>query len=407
MSDPNSYASSMMEDSLGLVRGQLRRYPPSGELVGLLTATLRGSQPADVSGPFLEDAMMSLLEQTRSAALRDDGFFVRKARWPGGAPFAVCLTHDVDNIARPKSHLWKTRSRFGFGDLIGGLLGIVKVYDNVELIAAKEKERGFRSSFYFLSANYDLKRVKGASDRIRDAGWDVGLHGDFGTHDSFEKMEEAVSRFNSGLGFAPKGLREHYLRFDFAKSWDVMERAGFEYDTTVGTNDKIGFKTGLASPFNPPSDSWAPMKLLEIPLVLMDTTLWGYLKLTEEQGASACAKMTESVRKVEGLLTLLWHQEAVRMKGGRIYWKLLDGFKAAGCFVATGVEVTRWWKSRSVPLVQDGKLIRLEGEPPQGLVLRVDVAKGHSPKVLSGKITGQGPYFSVTPSDGSFSMEMA
>src|SRR5208283_2040508 len=119
---------------------------------------------------------------------------------------------------------------------------------------------------------------------LHKKGWESGLHGDFGTHDSLEEMRKAVERLTEGIGLSPRGLREHYLRFDYAKSWQIMEESGFDYHTTVGTNDALGFKLGLATPFHPPDATWAPMRLLELPLSLMDTTLWGYLKKSEEEG---------------------------------------------------------------------------------------------------------------------------
>jgi hypothetical protein len=350
--------------------------------------------------------MLSLLAMTRAAALAEDGYFVRKARWPSAAPFAVCLTHDVDNISRPRGHIWRTRSRFSVPDLVGGLLGFLSLYDNVKLIASGEASRGFHSSFYYLSSNYPLGAVKSESDMIRASGGEVGLHGDFGTHDSQEKMDEAISRFSETMGFRPTGLREHYLRFDFAKSWPIMEAAGFDYDTTVGTNDHLGFKMGLASPFHPPDAAWSPMKLLELPLVLMDTTLWGYLKRSEEEGFSDALRMMQEVKDVEGLFTLLWHQEAVRMKGGRIYWRLLDEIARRGCFVGSGAEISRWWRVRSTPLVKRGKLIRLDGQPPRDLVLRLNLAEGRTPRVSSGSLERRGDEYLVRPESPDFTLEV-
>jgi hypothetical protein len=407
MSDARAYVFSMVEESLGLMRGQLDRHPLSQDLVDHVSSMVRGGPSEDIGRPVLEDRMASMLAQLRDVALKEDGFFVRKARWPGAAPFAVCLTHDVDNISRPASHIWKTRSRFGFTDLVGGLLGAVSLYNNIGTIASREEAHGFHSSFYLMSSNYPLGDVRSVSEKIRGAGWEVGLHGDFGTHDSLEKMNEAVSRFFAGLGFRPTGLREHYLKFDFAKSWRVMEGAGFDYDTTVGTNDRIGFKLGLASPFHPPDDSWVPMNLLEVPLVLMDTTLWGYLKRTEEEGLADAMGLIDAVKGVEGLMTLLWHQEAVRMRGGRIYWRLLQEFKSRGCFVGSGAEVAEWWRARSVPVLRDGRLIRLAGDPPKDLVLRLDLAEGRAPRVSSGSVAGDGNSRLVRPTDGSFELEVS
>lgn len=402
-----SYVNSLVEQSLGLVSGHLDRYPLPDEFVEEATSVLEGATRADVSRPFLEDRMTIILRDLREAALRDEGCFIRKARWPGGARFGVCLTHDVDNVTRPRSHLWKTRSRFASVDVLRGLLGLVNLYDNIGLIMERERASGFRSSFYFMSSNYPLAKVRAQSDRAVAGGWDVGLHGDFGTHDSVEKMEESLGRFSTGLGFRPNGLREHYLRFDFKTSWKVMEHAGFDYDTTVGTNDRLGFRLGLTSPFHPPSDAWSPMNLLEIPLTLMDTTLWGYLKESESEGMRDAMRLMSEVERVEGLLTLLWHQEAVRMRGGRIYWALLERFKASGCYVASGAQVARWWRSREVPLVREGKLIRLGGEPPKDLVLRLEVRGGATPRIRSGSVGTRGEGHAEISSVGrGFEMEV-
>ncbi len=406
MTDQRTYAASTIEDSLGLLEGSLKPKGLPEGLVDSISSAVRGRPPKETEGPSIEKQVIALLADARASALAKDGFFVRKARWPRAAPFAVCLTHDVDNISRPRGHLWRTRSRFGRWDLIRGLLGLASLYDNVDLISSREESRGFHSSFYYLSSNYPLADVRRDAGRIRASGWDVGLHGDFGTHDSQEKMHSAVLQFSRGMGFKPLGLREHYLRFDFAKSWKIMEAEGFDYDTTIGTTDRLGFKLGLATPFHPPDDSWSEMNLLELPLVLMDTTLWGYLKRSEEDGYADAMMMMKRVEEVEGLFTLLWHQEAVRMKGGRMYWRLLDEFMRRGCYVGSGAEVAGWWRERSLPLLKEGKAIRFSGEPPSELVLRLNVAEGRTPRVSSGTLTRSGEEILVRPQGANFRLEV-
>ena len=148
------------------------------------------------------------------------------------------------------------------------------------------------------------------------------------------------------------------------------------------------------------------MSLLELPLVLMDTTLWGYLKRNEEEGLGDAIRMMNAVEGVEGLFTLLWHQEAVRMKGGRQYWPLLDDIARKGCFVGSGAEISSWWRGRSVPLVKKGKLIRLEGQAPRGLVLRLTAAEGRSPRVSSGTLERKGDDYLVRPLNADFVLEV-
>jgi len=403
----------MAEESLGLVGGSLTG--PSGEellpqgFVDKVASVLRsGVAPpgADATTPYLEKELFSLLPKIRDASLQRDGFFVRKARWPDASPLAVCLTHDVDNIERPFEHAWKTRERFGRLDVLGARLGM-SLYNNVRLVAAAEQGRGLRSSFYFMSSEYPLEKLRAVSDLIAQSGWEVGLHGDFGTHDSLDKMNEAVAKLSAALGTKPIGVREHYLKFDFSKTWEIMEAAGFDYDTTVGNTDTLGYRVGMATPFHPPSADWRPLELLELPLTLMDATLWGYLKRTEDQGLADSIAMMKSVEEVEGLFTLLWHQEAVRMRGGRVYWKLIDAVKKKGCYAGSGAQVAAWWRARSVPMVKRGNLISMGAAPPEGLVLKIAIRDGRVPKVSSGSLEALGDYEYLARVGGAdFSLEV-
>ncbi|MDA4116827.1 MAG: hypothetical protein OK455_00590 [Thaumarchaeota archaeon] len=405
------YVLGFLEGSLGLASGWLQEEIVPQDLVAEVSSVMRGTPPTVSETPSLEIRIKRLLADVERDSLDSRGFFVRKARWPRASPFAVCLTHDVDNIARPMEHILKVQDRFEKEDLEKAKRGLLSLYDNIEHIAKREGDSGFHSSFYFLSSNYPLEQVKPSARRIHKKGWDVGLHGDFGTHDSLAMMRKAMKRFEEGIGLKPRGLREHFLKFDFAKSWRVMEDARFDYDTTVGNNDELGFKLGLAAPFHPPDDKWNPMRLLELPLSLMDTTLWGYLKKTEEEGFDDVGNFIDMVGDVEGLFTLLWHQEAVRMKGGRIYWRILKEIQKRGCFVGSGAEIARWWRAREVPLKvsNDGKLITLLGAPPKGLVIQLkesgDTKAEASSAIVSKGRGSDGLTQEISPIDSSFKLE--
>jgi hypothetical protein len=403
------YAASFVEGSLGLPSGSLSTDDVPGDLVDELALVLRGAPPRDSSTPSLESRVMNLLASLERAALEEKGFFVRKARWPNAASFAVCLTHDVDNIERSEEHIMNVKDRFSEADFAKAKKGVISLYDNLDLIGKKEGAEGYRSSFYIMSANYPLKKVRASARRLRAKGWEIGLHGDFGTHDSQAEMNKAVERLTKGVGIRPRGLREHYLKFDFNKSWKVMDDAGFDYDTTVGNTDRLGFKLGLATPFHPPDEGWRPMRLLELPLSLMDTTLWGYLKKSEEEGFADVMRSMASVEHVEGLFTLLWHQEAVRMKGGRIYWSILKRLgNRKGVFVGSGAEVASWWRAREVPLnrAKGGRLITLGARPPTGLTLILKTRPGTKVKVSSGSVIKRGSARLVSPSGPAFRMEI-
>jgi peptidoglycan/xylan/chitin deacetylase (PgdA/CDA1 family) len=302
--------------------------------------------------------------------------------------------------------VFAVRNRFSSSDLVLAVLGLRSLYNNIALVAAIENKRGVRSSFYVLTSNYNLGKISAELAKLAADGWEVGLHGEFGTHDSKEKMEDDISRFKKALGFNPAGVREHFLRFDFENTWRLASDAGFAYDTTTGARDTLGFRIGLCTPFHPPGEDWAPMKLLELPLVLMDTTLWGYLKLSEEDGLTRTRGLISLVRATGGLFTLLWHQESLRMKGGRIYPQILDDLVADGAWVANANAVTSWWNGRAVPLQRRGDTYLLSGGAPRGLCLEVFAREGLIPSVKGGAVERVGDRFLVRVQSGDFVMEM-
>ncbi|MDA4122308.1 MAG: hypothetical protein OK456_03905, partial [Thaumarchaeota archaeon] len=112
MNGPREYVASLVEDSLGLVHGSLAGDTGvllPNEFVEKVAGVLRtGEAPkiVDAATPYVEKELLGLLPGIRDNAMKEDGFFARKARWPNGSPLAVCLTHDVDNITRPFSHVW-------------------------------------------------------------------------------------------------------------------------------------------------------------------------------------------------------------------------------------------------------------------------------------------------------------
>jgi peptidoglycan/xylan/chitin deacetylase (PgdA/CDA1 family) len=372
----------LLEESLGLSHDAVSPDVVPREFTELVGDAMRGAENEAAAEPVLEQRALRFLDEFQSTLLDRDGFTLRKERWPGAAPYAVCLTHDVDNIERPLRHLIQVRKRFSRSDFVLSMLRLRSMYNNTSYIEAIENERKLRSSFYFLSSNYDLRKISGTLDELNRRGWDVGLHGDFGTHDSEEKMGTAVARFTAATGLKPRGLREHYLKFDYGTTWDIVEKSGFEYDSTVGYADKLGFRLGLCTPFHPPSRDWTPMRILEIPLVLMDTTLWGYLKRSEDEGLTDVLTMKSKVAKVEGLFTLLWHSEAMRMKGGRLYPRVLDELVKDGCFAASGDSIASWWNARARPMLADKNEYRMEGSP-SGLCLRFK-AKGERDLTIEG-----------------------
>ena len=304
--------------------------------------------------------------------------------WPNGKRYAALLSHDVDEVrfgslleaARLLALTSGPRSyalRAGLTQAARGVAGLGRTdpYWNFERWVTAEESRGFRSSFYFCApspaqrheydARYrfgdrvDFERARGTVSsllaRLAERGWDVGLHGSYLSHRDGDDLARQRAQVEAASGRPAPGTRQHFLRFDVNRTWRAQEEAGFTYDSTLGYNEAPGFRAGIAAPFTPwDAGAGRAHRLLELPLTMMDGTLFRTLGL---DGAQAAERVRQHLRTVEasgGLAVLLWHPNGAsepHFPGWWTAWEAgLDVLAAGGAWVATGREIAEWWAAR-------------------------------------------------------------
>ena len=158
-------------------------------------------------------------------------------RWPDGKQCAVVLSFDFDAESgfyfrepeKAKRSLGDLEER-RFGPRVG-VDRILRMMDRLKM----------RASFYI--PGWTVEHHPAPSRRIRDAGHEIGAHGNMHEAVSFldAEQEEKIMRdqlaiLKDGLGVVPKGYR--------SPSWDVntwtpgiLKRHGFLYDTSLMGND--------------------------------------------------------------------------------------------------------------------------------------------------------------------------
>lgn len=376
------YASNFVRNSLGLPAFDVSL---SASDINIIADYLSGSKSPDLLDTPVNNVLTNIKSNMLNERTGSGKPFVRKALWPEGAEFAVALTHDVDRLTAPLSHVMKVRKRFPTSLFIKRVFSIDDPYWNIEKMVNSEERLGFTSSFYLLVHDYSLGSKREYIRAIANKGWDIGLHGSFGTHDCVENMRGDIETFEKEIGKRPRGIRQHYLKFDPSKTWQIMDESGLVYDTTWGFNQRPGFRAGVCLPYHPPSQSFEPLNILELPLILMDTSLWGYMHLQEEEGYSLVEQILAKVKEERGLFTLLWHQEALQMKGGRLYIRILKRIADEKCFVSNAENIAEWWLNREKSTLKEskhGKFFAYTVRPKdKRLVIEADYPRGFRVKL--------------------------
>lgn len=279
---------------------------------------------------FLHEPIVNQYAEQLLKMLRVAGFTGERRRWWGTAPWAIALTHDVDQLHRfPQGRppaLAIARSLVGKAPVgVPGPSGLLVDYVNtvthrkadeyncLEALAAWEQSVGVCASYYFLgddgigrrAADYavDAAETMTKMKTIAGLGHEVGFHAGFWAHDDPQRFHRELSRVRSA-GLPIVGGRQHYLRWQTPATWRLWEAEGLAYDTTLGYSSVAGFRCGTCLPFHPYDiENDREMSIAEWPLMFMDAT---YLSSWSE-GRKALDSLSQECQRYGGVLVLLWH----------------------------------------------------------------------------------------------------
>jgi peptidoglycan/xylan/chitin deacetylase (PgdA/CDA1 family) len=243
----------------------------------------------------------------------------RLAPWPHGHGWAFVLTHDVE-----------------------GQLG----YDHIDRVLDAEKERGLRSAWYFVpERDYRVEEERLAALEVD--GFEVGVHGL--RHDGrdlsagvFESRLPSIRKYADRWGAS--GFRSPATH----RSWELMPRLGFDYDTSFSDVARYEPQAGG-------SCSWLPFfidDLVELPITLpMDHTLF---ELLGRSDGRAWAEKARFLRRRGGMALLLTHPDYLLEEDRlRAYTDFLDEFaEDTTAWRALPRDVTAWWRRRAASSIE-------------------------------------------------------
>jgi peptidoglycan/xylan/chitin deacetylase (PgdA/CDA1 family) len=284
-----------------------------------------------------------------------------KCCYPDNKKFAVCLTHDIDDISQPLSHIINsslyTLKKSGFKgakELIPGNSSKPGQYKNFKKIMEIEKKYGAVSSFYFLATDkdplrfrYDIEEILEDLESIRDSGFEIGLHGGYYAYCDPVMIKKEKDRLEKACRANVIGYRNHYLMFKFPDTWRYLASCGFKYDSSMGFNDISGSRNGMCHPYRP----YDPIKgeeidIFEIPLMIMDSSLLsheGDIKKAWETSKI----IIDTVESLNGVLTLCWHNNvfsyAPKEQWARLYEKILSYCHEKNAWMTSGREIYSWF----------------------------------------------------------------
>lgn len=165
-----------------------------------------------------------------------------------------------------------------------------------------------------LDPAYDVKQGPLAEElrSLRAQGFTIGLHQSFDAWQDASLMRAEKQRLESSIGAPATSCRQHWLRFSWRATWKAQQDAGFTLDSTLGFNDRPGFRAGAALRFAPfDAQSLLPLRIEALPMVLMDSQVYDYAPQDAAGRRAEILRWVREVREVAGVAAFNWHVHTV------------------------------------------------------------------------------------------------
>jgi len=181
----------------------------------------------------------------------------------------------------------------------------------------------------YLSDNANLETIR----HIFTAS-PLGLHGTKSASNNETELRQQWERINQ-TGLQVSGYRNHYLYFNYHKTFAMLENIGIDADYTLGFRENIGYRVGTSFPFQPYNIAQdRPYNITEYPLIVMDVTLFARdtMNLTYKQAKGRVLKLLQHAHNTSGYISLLWHFHNYDFVDhpwwARLYWRLVTNAEA-------------------------------------------------------------------------------
>lgn len=157
-------------------------------------------------------------------------------------------------------------------------------YDTFEFLLIDSSIDQFVHKVLFIMAGgktkhdnyYQINDEKSLSiiESAKALGYKIGLHASYDSHIDPKQRYIESQNFATAIGFNPEYNRQHFLRFDFLRTPQLLQESTVRFDSTMGYQRLIGFRCGTGFPYKMfDFKKNRAYVWVEIPMVIMDGAL--------------------------------------------------------------------------------------------------------------------------------------
>ena len=250
-------------------------------------------------------------------------------------------THDIDILqanCRLKSFAGDLLKRHDLKMALSRFGETRDVYDTFDFLMDKSEEARTKSIFFFMASDHregysdnylNTKKFAQTIEKIKKRGHDIGFHAGHGTADNPQRFAEELQLLKQHTGIDIKYSRQHFLKFDMPRTFNILEDNGITHDFTLGYSDCEGYRCGTGNSYQVFDFlNRKTLNVREVPLIIMDTTLRFAKNLSPSEAEKLIDSYSEKARAFNTTNSLLFHNSSFdnyQWKGWKqLYSNIID-----------------------------------------------------------------------------------
>lgn len=255
----------------------------------------------------------------------------------------LILTHDIDILQ--SNPIWKSLG----GDILKrhdlkmALHRLFIFHDPLncfDYLMDQSEKAGTQSIFFFMAADHrnghsnnylNTKKFARTIENIKKRGHLIGFHAGHGTAYNPQRYADELQLLRQHTGLDITYSRQHFLKFDMPRTFNILENNGITHDFSLGYSDCEGFRCGTGNSYRV-FDFLArkTLNVREVPLIIMDGTLNHTKHLSTSQAKKLICNYFYTCKKHETPQAILFHNSSFdnyTWKGWKkLYNEIIDDY---------------------------------------------------------------------------------
>jgi hypothetical protein len=181
-----------------------------------------------------------------------------------------------------------------------------------------------------LDPSYDLfenAELKSSLKEIIKEGFEVGLHGSYRGATDEKRLRQEKAIVEESLQAEIRKVRQHWLRYE-EKITPYLHDKLFKFDSSIGWNDRMGFRSGCACRYRPYDHlNHKAFSYFITPQVIMDSNIFDYSVKKIGHKVKMAFNFLESLKCYKkSCVSISWHQRVKSSDYGwhKVYERIMD-----------------------------------------------------------------------------------